>query len=439
MWPYHEELLARPVPRYTSYPTAAEFSEGIGHDEHARALLDIPKGSDVSLYVHIPFCEEICWYCGCNTARSNKAARLTAYLEALHDEINLVSSMLAGHMNVKRISIGGGSPNALTAVDFARIIDRFTINFSAPDPLISIEIDPRHFSVEWLRAIASIHVSNVSLGVQTFDPIVQNAIGRVQPHDVVAELVEELRLAGVVSINFDLMYGLPGQHAQSLRDTIEKAIILRPERIALFGYAHLPHLLPRQRRIDDSDLPQIRERFLLAQQGYDMLCRAGYQPVGFDHFALPDDPLACAAREGKLHRNFQGFTDDEAPFLIGFGASAISRLPGLFAQNAKKAGTYRGAIAEGRLSTERGVSLTKEDVSIAGTIEDILCKGEAEIALQLTSGQRQYLEHLGSMGMVAMQGGRLKLAADARPYARSLAAAFDAYRPMSRGQFSSAI
>lgn len=439
MWPYHEELLRKPVPRYTSYPTAAEFGENVGVTEHARALASIEPASEVSLYVHIPFCDEICWYCGCNTARSNRPARLSAYLEALHNEIDLVAAALPHPVKVSRISFGGGSPNALKAVDFARIIDRLTIAFMAPEPLISVELDPRHFTLDWLRTVAAIGVRNISLGVQTFDPKVQAAIGRVQPYDIVAELVEELRLAGVRSINFDLMYGLPGQDEAVLKDTIERTVGLMPERIALFGYAHLPSLLPRQRRIDATRLPDVRERFDLASLGHDLLTSAGYEPIGFDHFALPDDPIARAAREKQLHRNFQGFTDDSAKILIGMGASAISHLPGLYVQNAKNSGAYREAIASGRLATEKGVALTETDLETAALIEDILCNGHADIGGHISPAQAGYMAQLQSLGLIQIKRKQLELTKKAIPYARAIAAAFDTYRPMTSGVFSSAI
>lgn len=439
MWPYYEELLRRPVPRYTSYPTAAEFKTQIGPRQYRKALAKIARGSDISLYIHIPFCEQICWYCGCNTAKANKPARLSAYLDALHEEIRMVAALLPSGCNIARIAFGGGSPNAINPVDFARIIDHLTIDFGALDPLISVELDPRQFGLGWLRAVAAVGVDYVSLGVQTFDPTVQAAIGRVQPYATIAELVEELRLTGVRSINFDLMYGLPGQDDAILADTIDQAIGLHPDRIALFGYAHLPSILPRQRQIDDSKLPGMAERFKMAELGYDRLTAAGYVPIGFDHFALPDDPLAKAAVEGRLHRNFQGFTDDGSDIVIGLGASAISHLPGLYAQNAKNSGQYREALSGGELPVERGIATTAEDARRARAIENILCSRTTEMPRSLTGDQRDFIASLAKRGLVRQAGRTLGLAEEALPYARVIASIFDGYRPVTSGTFSAAV
>ncbi|HET9398454.1 MAG TPA: radical SAM protein, partial [Sphingomicrobium sp.] len=249
-WDYHPELLATPVPRYTSYPTAAEFSDTVGRPELEQALAGVGAGEPLSLYVHIPYCHEICWYCGCNTGAANKTQRLEAYLETLHAEIETVSGWLAGHGQVQRISFGGGSPNAIAPEQFAGLLAALRNRFASDSALLSIELDPRTLNKSWFEAIAAAGIRRASLGVQTFEPKVQSAIGRVQPIDAIRYSVEELRRAGVSSLNFDLMYGLPCQGLEELEHTLQAAIELRPERIALFGYAHVPHLIPRQRRID---------------------------------------------------------------------------------------------------------------------------------------------------------------------------------------------
>ncbi|OYW85234.1 MAG: coproporphyrinogen III oxidase, partial [Sphingobium sp. 32-64-5] len=254
MWTHYPELLRRPVPRYTSYPTAAD---------HA-ALDAIAPATPLSLYVHIPFCEEICWYCGCNTARSNRRSRLSAYLDALHEEIIMVAQHLGGRGRVRRIAFGGGSPNAIEPLDFVRLLGSIMVAFQAEDPLLSIEIDPRHVSEDWLSVLHAAKMRYASMGVQTFDPRVQEAIGRVQPRQQIETLTRALRDAGIASLNFDLMYGLPHQDRDVLRETLETAMALSPDRIALFGYAHVPHVLPRQRRIDAGALPGEQERFAMA-------------------------------------------------------------------------------------------------------------------------------------------------------------------------------
>lgn len=438
MWPFHEQLLRRSVPRYTSYPTAAEFNSAVTAEDYSTALSQLTKGVDVSIYVHIPFCQEICWYCGCNTARANGGERKARYLDALHDEIDLISSLIPEGVNIRRIAFGGGSPNSLTAVEFARIVDRIIIDFGSPEPLIAVELDPRHVTTEWIRTIATIGVQNVSLGVQTFDPVIQKAIGRVQPYDLVHRLFEDLRTEGVRSINFDLIYGLPGQNQAKLADTILKTIDMKPDRIALFGYAHLPSVIKRQKRINSDELPSLRTRFAQSALGFEMLSDAGYIPIGFDHFALPNDSLAVAAASGSLHRNFQGYTDDDAPVLIGLGASAISELPGLLVQNAKNYGHYASKLLGSKLASERGVFISPAD-NLAGTvIEGILCRGEAQLPI-LSARQQEDLRQLEVLDIVRIDDGYLKLKDSARPYARMVAEIFDTYRTASVGTFSTAI
>jgi oxygen-independent coproporphyrinogen-3 oxidase len=395
MWTYHPELLERPVPRYTSYPTAADFGSDVGADAVAQGLAGIGRSTPLSLYVHIPFCEEICWYCGCNTARSNKESRLSSYLDALNREIGMVSALLRGKGRVRRIAFGGGSPNALDPLDFVRLLGDLTVAFGAEEPLVSLELDPRRLSAGWLRVIESARVSNVSLGVQTFDAKVQQAIGRVQPLDTIIALTRRLRSAGVSSLNFDLMYGLPHQDLTSLTDTVMQVIDMRPDRVALFGYAHVPAAIARQRRIDASALPDAADRFLMANVGHELLVVNDYQTIGFDHFALPQDPIAIAARGHRLNRNFQGFTDDDAEYVLGLGASAISQLPGLYAQNAKNIGAYRQALSENSLPIERGIWRDAESVAVGNRIRDILCSGEAQLPAVDHRARRPWQDHPG--------------------------------------------
>ncbi len=439
MWTHYPELLRRPVPRYTSYPTAADFNGDIGDEHYRTALQQVAPGTPISLYVHIPFCEEICWYCGCNTARSNRRPRLAAYLDALHEEIAMVAGLLSGRGRIARISFGGGSPNAIEPLDFVRLLGDMMVAFHAEDPLISIEIDPRHVSKDWLGVIQATRVRYASMGVQTFDPLVQEAIGRVQPLHHIERLTAALRTAGISSLNFDLMYGLPHQDREILTQTLERTVELSPDRIALFGYAHVPHLLPRQRRIDAAALPHEGERFAMAALGYDFLTAHGYEPVGFDHFAKPNDPLAIASRQGHLHRNFQGFTDDRAQHLIGFGASAISQLPGLYAQNAKNAGQYRSMIATGKLPVERGIIRDAASQSNGALIEAILCHGEGELPPILSPVQRDMLDEFARRGLITTGAGMLRLRPQATPYARTIAAIFDPRMVGTLGRFSAPV
>ncbi|MVZ98230.1 oxygen-independent coproporphyrinogen III oxidase [Sphingorhabdus sp. IMCC26285] len=437
MWPYYPELLSRPVPRYTSYPTAAEFHGGVGAKAYVQALDAIAPGTPLSLYVHIPFCKMICWYCGCNTGAASKAQRLAAYLDALETELTLVAKRIGGRGSVKRIAFGGGSPNALSTVEFVRLLDRIITVFAAGQPEISIEIDPRGFTSEWALVLAASNVSRVSLGVQTFAPHVQEAIGRIQPLSLIENCVSALRMRGIDAINFDLMYGLPNQSLADLGDSIEQAIRLRPTRVALFGYAHLPNMIPRQRRIDGSILPDANLRFQQSALGYDLLTSAGYMPIGFDHFALPEDPLAIAAKSGKVRRNFQGFTEDCNDNLLGFGASSISMLPGLLVQNEKNVGPYRDHLNAGTLPTVRGFIPDANDIEHSRWIERLLCEGSVELGSDAET--RRALQPFEDRGLTKWRGNILYIEDSGRPYARCIAATFDRFRTPDKGQASQAI
>ena len=274
-WPFHADLLATPVPRYTSYPTAAEFHDGMMAADMAEALRSVGRAAPVSLYLHIPYCREICWYCGCNTGAANRTGRLDAYLDALHAEIDLVASTLDGRGRIGRIAFGGGSPNAIAPAQFDALVRHLRDAFALSDPLLSVEVDPRGFDSEWAAMLGANRVTRASLGVQTFEPRLQAAIGRVQPAELIEQSVALLRGAGVTSLNLDLMYGLPAQTDADLTDTLARAIMLAPDRLAVFGYAHVPHLIPRQRRIDARDLPGMRARVGQAALADETLTESG--------------------------------------------------------------------------------------------------------------------------------------------------------------------
>ncbi|HUD29949.1 MAG TPA: oxygen-independent coproporphyrinogen III oxidase [Novosphingobium sp.] len=441
MWTYHPDLLAIPVPRYTSFPTAAEFGDEVGaaHFEDALAA----QTGDVSLYVHIPFCEKICWYCGCNTSASNRTAisagRVASYLDALHREIVLVADRLPAAAQVSRIAFGGGSPNGISPVDFVRLVDALTLQFDTSRPVTSIELDPRTLGPEWAGVIATVGIERASLGVQTFAPALQAAIGRIQPERMIAEATAMLRQAGVRSLNFDLMYGLPGQTLADLRDSLERTVALGADRIALFGYAHVPHLIPRQRRIDASGLPDAAARFAMAAFGHAFLTDAGYVAVGFDHFARPGDPLAQATLTGHLKRNFQGFTEDQAPVLLGLGASAISGFPDLLVQNEKNTGRYRMMLSQERLTAGRGIVRSPDDRRRGAVIEGLLCRGRATIAPDLHREAWPLLQPYFEAGLCEADGDDLVILPGGLPYARSIAARFDPYRRDSLRRFSAAV
>lgn len=436
MWPYHPNLLATPVPRYTSYPTAAEFGP-LSATQYAEALGN--ASGAVSLYVHIPFCEKICYYCGCNTGKSGRRKRLETYLNALACEIELVSSKLPSDAYVRRISFGGGSPNAITPTDFLTLVDRLAARFKIDDPTFSIELDPRTFSLEWAQAIGSVGVERASLGVQTFAPHCQNAIGRIQPESLIERSVDLLRQNGITSLNFDLMYGLPEQSLHDLEDTLQRAAVMKPDRIALFGYAHVPHLIGRQRVIDGKTLPGPEERFSMAYRGHTFLQEESYRSVGFDHFAKATDPLANAAVAGKLRRNFQGFTDDNSENLIGLGSSAVSSFPNLLAQNEKNSGRFGMLAGQGMLTTIVGIAKTDEDRVRGKMIEGLLCRGTANIRQVLSHDLLVRLNPFLDMDLAHLKDGELSMTPRGLPYARTIAALFDSYRAQSLRHFSSAV
>jgi oxygen-independent coproporphyrinogen-3 oxidase len=428
MWSYHPDLLAKPVPRYTSYPTAMEFVDDVGADDYARALDAVEPATPVSLYVHIPFCESICWYCGCNTGAAGRKQRLDDYLTALRSEIALVARRLGGRGRVRRIAFGGGSPNAIAPVELVRLLDLLLTVFDAHQPEVSIELDPRGFSSEWALVLAAAHVTRVSLGVQTFAPHVQQAIGRIQPLSHIERVVTALRLRDIDAINFDLMYGLPKQELADVESTIEEALVLGPSRVAFFGYAHLPQMIARQRRIDASRLPDQRLRFEQAELGYRRLTEAGYIPVGFDHFARADDTLAVAAREGRVNRNFQGFTEDDAPVLLGFGASAISKFPDLIVQNEKRSGPYRDLVGAERLAAVKGARVDADDRRRARHIRDLLCNGRARLDTEELAPVRRALSDFEQRDIIEWNGDALVIRDRGLPYARHVAARFDRIR-----------
>lgn len=438
---YYPDLLATPVPRYTSYPTAAEFHDGVGCEEQHRGLRAVSSSEPVSLYFHIPYCREICWYCGCNTGRANRAQRLVSYLASLHREIEKVGEILGGRGQVERVALGGGSPNAISAVQFRALVAAIKEAFpSAKHATWSIEIDPRGFEEDFAGAIEEAGFARASLGVQTFDPVIQSKIGRVQPAEMIDRAIALLRAAGVSSLNVDLMYGLPGQTRGHLLDSVTKSLDAGADRMAVFGYAHVPELIARQRRIDATALPDAKERFAQAEEARALLIKRGWSAVGFDHFARPGDPLERAAKSSRVRRNFQGFTDDPCDTLIGIGASAISRFPNALVQNEHNAGRYGMRIGSGQLAGARGIATPRAERRRAKMIEELLANGSTdlgELAADLAFRDRiaPYLER----ELAYQKGTRLELAAEAAPYARGIASLLDPWRARSKRTFSSAV
>lgn len=423
------------VPRYTSYPTAPNFSPAIGEGDYRSWLRSIPENEPTSIYLHVPFCREMCWYCGCTTTVTRREAPIARYAATLAKEIELAGAQLQSKPRVGHLHWGGGSPTLLAPDAIAGLTAQLRALFAFDgNAEIAVEVDPRALGREVVEAFAQAGVNRASVGVQSFDPAVQLAINRLQSFETTARAVELLRGNGVAGINFDLIYGLPHQTVASCTSTVEQALRLRPDRLAVFGYAHVPSFKPHQRKIDERDLPGEAARARQFQCIAELLVREAYVHVGLDHFALPDDPLAKAAGAGRLHRNFQGYTTDLCTTLLGFGASAIGQLRQGFAQNASRIPEYERQIGQGELAVVRGVRLTDEDRRRAAVIEQLMCDFEADVA-----GLAVPLQQLENDGLIRRCGSRIHVADDARPLVRTIAAAFDAYLPSSTAKHAIAV
>ena len=440
---------AATVPRYTSYPTAAQFGPAVGAAEQRAWLAGIAPGTPLSLYVHIPFCRNLCWYCGCHTTVPHLYQRARRYLAHLHREIGTVAALLPADRPVVHCHFGGGTPTYLRPADLAELIAvlRRQFRFRA-DAELAIEIDPRTLDREMAEALARAGVTRASLGVQDFDPAVQRLINRIQPYEQVAASVELLRGVGIAHLSFDLLYGLPGQTAASVTRNARQAAELRPQRLAVFGYAHVPWFKKHQRAIDESLLPDTAARLEAAEAIATTLRLSGYQAIGFDHFALPGDSLAISHSVGRLRRNFQGYTDDRADALIGFGASAISSLPQGYVQNAPHLAAYAQAIGKGGLAGVRGVALDAQDRLRREAIERLLC----DFALDTETLCRRHgfapdalddafaeLATLEQDGLVRIDGRRVEVTRRGRPFVRHVACCFDAASRAAPGRHSRAV
>lgn len=438
------------VPRYTSYPTAAQFHDGIGSEQAAAWLAQVPADAPVSLYLHVPFCHSLCWYCGCNTQVLRRPAPLAHYARVLEREIDRIAALLPAGLPVGAVHWGGGTPTILDPADLAAVMDRLRRHFDLrPGAEIAVEIDPRSFDAAVADGLAAIGVSRASLGVQDFAPLVQQAVNRYQSEAETAAAMELLRARGIADINVDLIYGLPHQTPDSMAETVARVVALGPSRLAAFGYAHVPWMKKHQQLIDEALLPDAAARLGLLTVLSDSLVRHGYRRIGLDHFARPEDGLARAAEAGTLRRNFQGYTTDTAETVISFGASAISALPGGLVQNHSQPGAYRSAVDDGRLAAARGVAVTAEDRLIAAVIERLMCALSVDLAAvaaaygvvpEAVFGEvPDRLAGLEADGVVAWEGWRLTVADDARVLLRSVCAAFDRYLAAAAGRHSRAV
>lgn len=422
-----------PVPRYTSYPTAPHFSATVGPETYQSWLAELPPGARLSLYSHIPFCDSLCWYCGCCTKAVRRYDPVAEYMTSLLAEMAEIARRVPSAHEVTHIHWGGGSPNILSAEDIAKLAEteRRVFNVRA-DAEFAVEIDPRGLDTERVAAFARAGATRVSLGIQDFDPKVQAAINRHQSFEDTQAAARAFREHGVEALNVDIVYGLPHQTRASLTNTLELVLALRPTRIAAFGYAHLPERLTHQRLIPTSALPDSIERFGQASRLSRILSRAGYVRIGLDHFALPEDPLA----KGQLARNFQGYTTDTADALLGFGASAIGRLPQGYVQNHPATAEYARRIAEHGLATARGVALTEADRMRGFVIERLMCDlafPARELRMRYGRQSEEILREAQALleadedHLIESDGEAFRVTDRGRPFVRSIAACFDAY------------
>ena len=428
---YGEERL----PRYTSYPASPHFTAAVGAATYAEWLRGLPSEATTSLYLHVPFCRSMCWYCGCHTTITRHDAPIADYLATLQAEVGLVARHVERPLRIRHVHFGGGTPTIVAPSAFRDLVallrDSFLVD---PDAEIAVEIDPRTLTSGMTLALGDAGVTRASLGVQSFDPLVQEAIRRHQGFDVTAAAVLGLRAAGVRGINLDLIYGLPHQTVDSCIETVRQCLELRPDRLAVFGYAHVPTFKKHQRHIDEVTLPDGAARQAQAEAIAEALAGAGYQRIGLDHYALPEDPMARAG--GALRRNFQGYTTDPSDVLIGLGASAIGRLPQGYVQNEPALRSYAERVARGGLATLKGYVLTPDDRLRAALIERVMCDFAVDVGEVCRAHNRDPDMFLASLprlstlaidGLVHREGTILSIPEGARTFVRNVAAAFDAH------------
>lgn len=447
--PFDADLLRRydrPGPRYTSYPTAPHFTPAFGLAELRRHLTaGNAAGRPLSLYVHVPFCLNPCFYCGCNRVITRDPQRGLDYLERLLREIDLMGDLIDGGREVIQLHLGGGTPNFLAPGAIARLVARLgeRFRFSArADRDFSIEIDPRSVNPADMAALAAIGFNRASFGVQDFDPLVQAAVNRIQSVEETVAVMQAARAAGFRSLNIDLIYGLPKQNREGFARTLDTVIATRPDRLAIYSYAHLPALFKPQKRIHAGDLPSSDEKLGLLALAMDKLGAAGYVNIGMDHFALPGDELVRARDAGHLHRNFMGYTIHAESDLVGFGASAISHVGDSFSQNERAVGDYLAAVDAGRLPLQRGLALTPDDVLRAEVIQQVMCRGELDIAGLERDFRIEFdlyfapdiarLAPLAADGLVDLAPGVIRATPKGRLLLRHIAMCFDAYLPANR-------
>ena len=421
----------KPVPRYTSYPTAAAFTAAVGEEE-LRIQLAVPTTAPLSLYVHVPFCRHACWYCGCNRVTTQLGSKVVEpYLASLAKELELITAAMPQRRRLAQLHWGGGTPNYLNAEETRQLWELIARHFDLElDLEASIEVNPEFLSRDAALQLRALGFNRISFGIQDADPEVQQAVNRVVPTEQLRRVMGWLREAQFVSVNVDLICGLPLQTPERFRTTLELVQELRPDRISLFSFAYLPEQLPLQRKIAADDLPSPRERITMLQDAQRLLCSSGYEAIGMDHYALAGDSLALASRQGRLHRNFQGYTTGGELELLGVGPTAISQFPHLFSQNERNLKAYSAALEQGRLPVERGLVVRDPEVlERRELIRQVMCEFAVALDLQRYALEWQQLQELAADGLVELrqeQGiGRVTVTTEGRWLIRTIAAVFD--------------
>ncbi|MBK8440326.1 MAG: oxygen-independent coproporphyrinogen III oxidase [Rhodobacter sp.] len=435
------------VPRYTSYPTAPHFGTSVGPGDFAAWIEAIPEGAQISLYLHVPFCRRLCWFCACRTQGTTSDDPVIAYAQTLHQEIALLARHLPRGVTLSRLHWGGGTPTMLPPDEMRRLADAvFRVVPMAQGGEFSVEIDPNEVDDARLDALAASGMNRASIGVQDFDPEIQKAIGREQSYELTRTIAEKIRERGIRSLNADILYGLPHQTNVRIAESVQKLLTLSPDRVALYGYAHVPWMSRRQQMIPSDALPRPEGRLELFETARKLFLWDGYDEIGIDHFAKPEDGLAVAQKAGQLRRNFQGYTDDPSLALVGLGASSISRFPQGFAQNASATAAHTKAIRDKRFSTHKGHAFAGEDLLRARIIEALMCdfvvdRAELVQAFGASPARVDELFRTAAAGfedMVAVENGIFRIPERGRPLTRMIARAFDAY-DQSKAQHSAAI
>ncbi len=442
-------MLSAPVPRYTSYPTAPHFHGRIGEGQYRSWLKRLDRDAGVSVYAHIPYCDRLCWFCGCHTKQTKRYDPVAIYIGVLQKEIELLREAVGFAPLLRQLHLGGGSPSMLRDADLERLRATFDQNFRfSPDAQVSLELDPSDKTAEEFASLARFGITRASIGVQDFDERVQRAINRPQSYAQTAGAVEALRNLGVSSINIDALYGLPYQSQKTIEQTIKQVIALEPDRIALFGYAHVPWMKKHQNLIPNEALPDTGERLAQAKIASDLLTANGYVSIGIDHFARPGDGLAVAAAQGRLRRNFQGYTDDHCATLLGLGASSIGKLAEGYFQNEVATARYMRSVTEGVLPVVRGIALTAEDRLYGDAIEQIMCNFQFSVAaLRMRHGilverlERRILDVIEEdrLGLSEFDGDVFKVSKSAKAYTRIVASWFDARLNANAARYSAAV